>query len=437
MKSRKKITKTVFVTIITFVALVAGSCHKGEKAYSFETTVAKKGTIINTITATGTLEADTTVLIGTQVSGVINKIFVDFNSIVKKGQLLAVLDTTPLQTAVRQSQASLDQSKGEVEFQRATFERYQALLDKKLIAQADYDQVKYNYAIARADLKTAQAGYDKAVVNLNYAYITSPILGVILNRAVDQGQTVASSFSTPNLFTVANDLTQMHVEANVDEADIGQVKNGQPVDFTVDAFPTEIFKGDVRQIRLQPTVTSNVVTYTVIVNAPNPEKKLMPGMTANITVLVQKVDSVLIVPGKALRFTPDAAWLAEYLKNNPFGKNQNQGRTGADSAAYNARRQNPGAANQPNPGQYQAGNQTGKKPVIVWVKSGDVIHRARVVTGAIDATNAEIKYGIKEGDEVILSMSLGGKPATATAAATPTTTSPFMPQRPPQGATRR
>ena len=143
---------------------------------------------------------------------------------VKKGQLLAVLDTTPLQTQVRQAQASLDQSKGEVEFQRATFERYQALLDKKLIAQADYDQVKYNYAIARADLKTAQAGYDKAVVNLNYAYITSPILGVILNRAVDQGQTVASSFSTPNLFTVANDLTQMHVEAAVDETDIGQVR---------------------------------------------------------------------------------------------------------------------------------------------------------------------------------------------------------------------
>jgi HlyD family secretion protein len=446
MKSSRKITKTVIVTMIALGALAAGSCKKGSKEYTFETAQVKKGTIINTITATGTLEADTTVLIGTQVSGVINKIYVDFNSVVKKGQLLAVLDTTPLQTQVRQSQASLEQSKGEVEFQRATFERYQALLDKKLIAQADYDQVKYNYSTARADLKTAQAGYDKAIVNLNYASITSPILGVVLNRAVDQGQTVASSFSTPNLFTVANDLTQMHVEANVDEADIGQVKNGQPVDFTVDAFPTEIFKGSVRQIRLQPTVTSNVVTYTVIVNAPNPEKKLMPGMTANITVLVQKVDSVLIVPGKALRFTPDAAWLADYMKKNPFGQRPGAGGAGRPGGTGGTGQAGAGGAPDPavaaqyqaNAAQLQAGGaQAGKKPVIVWVKSGDLVHRTRVTTGAIDATNAEIKSGLKEGDMVILSMSLPGKSATTTAAATPTTTSPFMPQRPPQGTGRR
>jgi HlyD family secretion protein len=447
MKSRTNFTKTFIVAIIALDVLLAGSCKKGSKEYSYETAVVKKGTIINTITATGTLEADTTVLIGTQVSGVINKIFVDFNSVVKKHQLLAVLDTTPLQTQVRQSQAALDQSKGEVEYQRATFERYQALLDKKLIAQADYDQVKYNYSTARANIKTAQAGYDKAVVNLNYAYITSPILGVVLNRAVDQGQTVASSFSTPNLFTVANDLTQMHVEAAVDEADIGQVKQGQPVDFTVDAFPTEIFKGDVRQIRLQPLVTSNVVTYTVIVNAPNPDKKLMPGMTANITVLVQKVDSVLIVPGKALRFTPDAAFLAEYMKNNPMGQRQGTGGagrpagtggaaagTGAAAAGTGGAAAGTGgapgtAAGQPNPG--GAGGQAGKKPVIVWVKEADKVSRVRVATGAIDGSNAEIKFGLKEGDEVILSMTLGGKSSTTTAAAAPQqTTSPFMPTRP-------
>ncbi len=212
--------------------------------------------------------------------------------------------------------------KVEVAFQSATYERYKALLDKKLVAQADYDQVKYNYDKALANLKTAQAGYDKAMVNLNYATIYSPINGVVLNRAVDQGQTVAASFNTPNLFTIGNDLTQMQVQANVDEADIGQVRDGQPVDFSVDAYPNETFKGTVRQIRLQPVVTSNVVTYTVIVNAPNPEEKLMPGMTANITVLTQEVDSVLTVPGKALRFTPDAAFLAEYMKNNPYGQRQ-------------------------------------------------------------------------------------------------------------------
>ena len=432
MKRRKNIKKAVYVIITSLVFFVAPSCHKGEKAYSFETAIVTKGSIINTITATGTIQADTTVLIGTQVSGVIKKIYVDFNSHVKKGQLLAELDKTPLQTQVQQAQASLDDSKSEVEYQQASYERFKALLDKKLVAQADYDQVKYSYNKALANLKTAQAGIDKAKVNLGYASIYSPIVGVVLNRAVDQGQTVAASFSTPNLFTIGNDLTQMQVQANVDEADIGQLKTAQPVDFTVDAYPNEIFKGSVRQMRLQPVVTSNVVTYTVIVNAPNPEKKLMPGMTANITVLVQKVDSVLTVPGKALRFTPDAAYMTEYLKKNP-PPNRNQGAGSTGQAAGTERQRNPGetgqsGAGQGNAGQYQAGSQTGKKSVIVWVKTGDLIHRARITTGAIDGTNAEIKSGLKEGDEVILSMSLASKSTTTAAAAA--TTSPFMPTRP-------
>ena len=251
--------KSISVTIL-LVLMISVSCHKSEKSYTYETTVAKKGSIINTITATGTIQADTTVSIGTQVSGVVKRIYVDFNSNVKKGQLLAELDKTPLETQVQQAEASLEDSKSEVEFQTATYERYKALLNKKLVAQADYDQVKYNYDKARANLKTAQAGYDKAKVNLAYAIIYAPISGVILNRAVDQGQTVAASFNTPTLFTIGNDLTQMQVQANVDEADIGQVKKDQPVDFTVDAYPTEVFKGAVRQVRLQPVVTSNVVT---------------------------------------------------------------------------------------------------------------------------------------------------------------------------------
>jgi HlyD family secretion protein len=451
MKRRRKIERTVIVIITSLVFFVAGSCHKGGKSYAFETSIVKKGSIINTITATGTIQADTTVLIGTQVSGVIKKIYVDFNSNVKRGQLLAELDKTPLQTQVQQAEASLDDAKSEVEFQTATYERYKALLGKKLVAQADYDQVKYSYDKAKANLKTAQAGYDKSKVNLNYASIYSPIVGVVLNRAVDQGQTVAASFSTPNLFTIGNDLTQMQVQANVDEADIGQIKKDQQVDFTVDAYPNEIFKGSVRQLRLQPVVTSNVVTYTVIVNAPNPEKKLMPGMTANITVLVQKIDSVLIVPGKALRFTPDAAYLAEYMKNNPFGQRQGMGGTGrpagtggnavaggnagtgapgapgTNQPGSNQSQRPQGAAGQVNPGEFQSGGQSGKKPVIVWVKSEDKVRRVRIVTGAIDGTNVEIKSGLKEGDEVILTMSLTGK-STTTAAAT--TTSPFMPTRP-------
>jgi HlyD family secretion protein len=437
MKSRRKINGTVILIITLFLA---SSCHKGGKAYTYETAVVKKGSIKNTITATGTVEADTTVLIGTQVSGVIKKIYVDFNSHVKKGQLLAELDKTPLETQVQQAQASLEDSKSQVTFQSATYERYKALLDKKLVAQADYDQVKYNYDNALANLKTAQAGYDKALVNLSYATIYSPIDGVILNRAVDQGQTVAASFNTPNLFTIGNDLTQMQVQANVDEADIGQVKDNQPVDFSVDAYPNETFKGTVRQIRLQPVVTSNVVTYTVIVDAPNPELKLMPGMTANITVLVQQIDSVLIVPGQALRFTPDAAFLAEYMKNNPYGQRPRNGGMGASGrmggqAGQAGQGGEGGQAGQGGgfqagqSGGFQAGGQQAKKPVVVWAISNDTIHRVRVTVGAADATNTEIKSGLKEGEEVILSMT----PATKETASSQTR-SPFMPQRRPQPA---
>jgi len=430
MKRQINIRKAVWTILIQIMFLSSLSCKKGANSYSFETTVVKKGSIINTITATGTIQADTTVSIGTQVSGVIKKIYVDFNSPVKKGQLLAEIDKTPLQTQVQQAQASLDDSKSEVEFQTAAFERFKALLEKKLVAQADFDQVKYSYNKALANLKTAQAGYDKAIVNLNYASIYSPITGVVLNRAVDQGQTVAASFSTPNLFTITNDMRKMQVQANIDEADIGLLKKGEPVDFTVDAYPTEVFKGDVRQIRMQPIVTSNVVTYTVIVNAPNPDTKLMPGMTANITVLVQKVDSVTTVPGKALRFTPDAAWLAEYMKTNP--SNRRPG--GGTAQAGNNERQRPaGEAGPSNTGEFQAGSQSGKKPVVVWIKEGDKVHRVRVTTGAIDGANAEIKSGLKEGDEVILSMSLAGKGASSATAAAATTTSPFMPTRPAGG----
>jgi len=428
METGRKITLTVFAASAATVLLVMSSCNRNNNGYTLETATAKTGSIVNTITATGTIEADTTVLIGTQVSGIIRKIYVDFNSVVKKGELLAVLDTTPLQTAVRQAQANLDQARAEVEYQKATFARYQALLQKNLIAQADFDQVKYNYATARANLKTASAGYDKALVNLSYATIVSPISGVILNRAVNQGQTVAASFNTPNMFTIANDLTQMHVEADVDEADIGQVRQGQPVDFTVDAYPDEVFKGDVRQVRLQPTVTSNVVTYTVIVNAPNPEKKLMPGMTANITVLVQKVDSVLVVPGQALRFTPDAAFMAEYMKQNSQGRSE-----GAEGMQRGQRQQE--AQTTEGAGMFEGNTGNEHRPVRVWIKSGDSLHPQRVTIGASDPVNTEITSGLKKGDVVVLSMI----PAEDT---NPSqrgngTSSPFMPRRPRRTRTTR
>ncbi len=446
MKRTVKTRLLVSATVAAVILFSFSSCRKGNSAYTFETSVAKKGSIINTITASGTIQADTTVSVGTQVSGVIKKIYVDFNSVVKKGQLLAELDKTPLETQVQQAEASLEDSRSEVDFQRATFERYKALIDKKLVAQADFDQVKYNYDKAMANLKTAQAGYDKAVVNLNYASIFSPISGVILNRAVDQGQTVAASFNTPTLFSIGNDLMHMQVQANVDEADIGMVQPGQPVSFTVEAFPTETFKGDVRQIRLQPVVTSNVVTYTVIVNAPNPGEKLMPGMTANITVLVQKVDSVMLVPGKALRFTPDAAFLADYFKKNPppwAQKNGSQGVQGQERASGQQGSSEQGGSpvaaqgvtQAASPFETPAGEQTWKKPSVVWVRNGDKIHRKRVTIGVSDLSNTEIKSGLEPGDTVILSMTLASGKASAAAKTSTTSTSPFMPQRP--GSTRR
>ncbi len=424
------INSKVNVLASLILMLLCVSCHKRNNSFVFDTAVAKKGSIINTITASGTVQADTTVSVGTQVSGVIKKIYVDFNSNIKKGQLLAELDKTPLETQVQQAQASLEDAKSEVEFQTATYDRYKALLEKKLVAQADYDQVKYNYEKALANLKTAQAGYNKAIVNLNYASIYAPISGVVLNRAVDQGQTVAASFNTPTLFAIGNDLTQMQVQANVDEADIGQVRKGQPVTFTVEAYPSEVFKGVVRQVRLQPVVTSNVVTYTVIVDAPNPDKKLMPGMTANITVLVQELDSVLLVPGKALRFTPDAVYMADYLKNNPMPQRQGKGGNGQPGNENSQRMER--TAGQSGPGESQFGSATGeqtwRRPV-VWVENGNKIHRKHVETGASDATNTEILSGLEPGDTVVVSMSEGSKSRADAKAPAATASSPFMPQR--------
>jgi len=433
----KRIAKTgLLLSVAAAAGILFGvtSCHKKNSLYTYETGVVKKGSIINTITATGTIQADTTVAVGTQVSGVVKKIYVDFNSVVRKGQLIAELDKTPLETQVQQAEASLEDAKSEVEYSKVTYERYKALLDKKLVAQADFDQVKYNYDKALANLKTSKAGYDKAIVNLNYATILSPISGVVLNRAVDQGQTVAASFNTPTLFSIGNDMTHMQVQANVSEADIGMVLKGQPVSFKVDAFPTETFNGDVRQVRLQPVVTSNVVTYTVIVNAPNPDLKLMPGMTANITVLVQKIDSVLLVPGKALRFTPDAGFLAEYYKKNPppWMKNNPGGTQAGTSGGQMQRRssEQTGAASA-SPFEAQSGGQGWKKPIVVWVKNGDNLHRKRVETGASDASNVEIKSGLEPGDTVILSMTASTGSSTAANKDQQTTaTSPFMPRRP-------
>ena len=385
-----------------------------EKTISFETAKVGRGTISNTVTATGTLEAIKTVSVGTQVSGVIEKLYVDFNTQVKKGQLLAQLDETPLLAQLDQSKSAVDQAEAQVKYQKATYERYKVLISKKLIAQSDFDLAEYNYSNAMGNLKNAQSQYSKNKINLAYARIYSPIDGIILNRAVDEGQTVAASFNTPTLFTIANDLTQMRVEAKVDEADIGKISNGQRVEFTVDAYPLKKFDGTVTEIRLQPVASANVITYTVVINAPNPDKILMPGMTANANFFTTERKDVVVVPSKAIQFTPDEAALATYNQSLVAGSPQASAPGMGEPAPM---------MGTPVP-QGQASESSDKT---VWVKNGPNVHPQKVQVGVTDEIHYEVLSGLKEGDEVVVAMT------TATAAQVKAATaakSPFMPQRP-------
>lgn len=417
-KSLLYIGSAVVVLAVGF--LVYRSIGKNKQSVSIETAKVERGTISNTVTATGTLEAVKTVEVGTQVSGVIEKIFVDFNSQVKKGQLLAQLDETPLIAQLEQTKASVDQAEAQVKYQKATYERYKALLAKKLIAQSDFDLAEFNYNNALGSLNNAKSQFDKNKINLSYARIYSPIDGTVLDRAVEVGQTVAASFNTPTLFTIANDLTQMRVEAKVDEADIGQLVNGQRVEFTVDAFPARKFSGNVTEIRLQPVTSNNVVTYTVVIGAPNPENILKPGMTANATFYVTERRDILLVPAKAIHFTPDPLVMAAYMP--PMG---------GDGAKASEPPMGGGAM--PAGGAMMKEKSTNDSIQMVWIKSANGLHPQRVTVGATDEINYEVVKGLKEGDEVITSMT-SSAPAQA-GTATPAAKSPFMPQRP--GGTKR
>lgn len=376
--------------------------------YSFETVKVVKGDITNTVTSTGTIEAITTVEVGTQVSGIIEHVYVDFNDNVKQGQVLARLDETPLRTQLEQSQASVDQAKAQLDFQEATWNRMKVLYEKNLIAQADYDQAVYNYQNSKALLNNAKSALDRARVNLAYATIYSPIDGVVLNRAIEEGQTVAASFNTPEMFTIANDLTQMEVRASVDEADIGQVRLGQRVQFTVDSYPDEKFEGSVSQVRLKPVTTNNVVTYVVIFSAPNPGKKLMPGMTASATIFIEEKQNTLILSGKAVRFTPDSEYLMKMMKEAM--KN--------GTAEGMPAEMDPSAMKMPVPSVgMTAGSmpegllQSGSFPELpggiktVWVKNADnSLKPVMIKLGIQNGSSVEVLSGLNEGDEVVVAM---------------------------------
>lgn len=378
---KKKVKWFIILGIVALIAIICivKATKSSKKELVIRTHVVSEYTVENTVTATGTIEPVETVDVGTQVSGKVEKIYVDFNDVVKKGQLMAELDKLTLNQNVSRAKASLTSAESQLNYAKLSYERTKQLYESNAATLASYQEAQNTYTQAQMSQKNAQAAYDQALVDLSYAEIYSPIDGVVLDRAVEVGQTVAASFSTPTLFTLANDLTKMQVEAAVDEADIGQVKIGQRVTFTVDAYTYETFEGTVNQIRMKATTTSNVVKYTVIISAPNPDLKLFPGMTANVTIITEEATG-LAVPAEALNFTPDEQVLRNLQK--PEMPNNSQRPPRGETL------------------------QMGAEPVshdMVWIQKNGSIMPRPVKVGMSDVAYKIIEEGLQEGDSVVLS----------------------------------
>lgn len=420
---KKGIVISLAVIITAGLANVLKSLVNNEITVTFITTTVERSNISNTVTATGTIKALVTVKVGTQVSGILKDIYVDFNDTVRKGQVLARIDETSLKTQFEESQAQVDQAQAQFAYYASTYNRFKVLYEKNLVSRSDFDLAVYNYENSKASLANAISSLARSKANLDYATITSPIDGIVLNKAVEEGQTVAASFNTPELFTIVNDLTRMEVQAHVDEADIGKIKQGQRVEFSVDAYPNLKFEANVSEVRLQPVKSNNVVTYDVILSAPNPDKKLMPGMIANATIYVEEKANVLTLPDKAFMFSPDTDLLKKFMP----GRNHNMGKTG--TSAQKAETSSPqktsdlfsGVSCQLSQDTYSdgmiPGHISGKKR-LVWVKDKQSgLRLIPVVTGIENGTSVEILTGLNEGDEVILSVKeITKKPFTTGAA---------------------
>jgi HlyD family secretion protein len=312
---KKKVTYSSIITIVILLVAYFVFFNSKNKSETYTTGVVKKGEITVVITSTGTLEALSTVDVGTQVSGIVTKLLVDYNSEVKQGQLLAIIDTTTLSAQVRDAKASLDKAQAEYKLKYALHERNKKLFETKYLAETDLLTSETDVESAKAALKSAELSLEKAIMNLRYAYIHAPISGRIINKSVEQGQTVAASLSTPTIFTIAQDLSKMRILASVDESDIGQIKEGQKVKFTVQTYSDKEFYGSVTQIRLQATTVSNVVNYTVVIQADNKDKMLLPGMTATVDFYVNNRTDALLIPNGALRFEASDNLKAEVRKN--------------------------------------------------------------------------------------------------------------------------
>lgn len=401
MKNKRNII--IGSIVILILAFTAYSFLKSndDAVIEAQTLTAKKGDVTTMVTATGTIEPITQVEVGTQVSGVVEKIYVDYNSIVKEGQLIAELDKTNLKAALTQAQASYDNAVSQRNYMQTIFDRQKTLYENQVISKSDYDDALYNYETAKGTVTQRLSDLEKARTNLSYADIYSPINGVVLSRAIDEGQTVAASFSTPTLFTIAQDLKEMQVEADVDEADIGGVQEGQRVTFTVDAYLGETFEGTVTQVRLDYTETSNVITYTVVIKADNPDLKLKPGLTATISIYTLELKDVLSTEAKAINFKPTHTLLMAYNEQHNLPTEPRKG----------------GARN----------NEEGKTRV--WVlESNGAISPKEVTLGASNGVNVQILSGIEEGDKLV--YSLKSESPIEQQSAGGADESPFMPQRP-------
>ncbi|QDO94956.1 efflux RND transporter periplasmic adaptor subunit [Formosa sediminum] len=384
MKTNKKIILTSIVAVI--IAVGAYSYFGKDKAVLIEakTVTVKKGDVTTMVTATGTIEPINQVDVGTQVSGVVEKIYVDYNSVVKEGQLIAELDKTNLKAALTEAQAAYDNAVSQKNYMQTIYNRQKTLFENKVISKSDFDDATYNYETAKGTVIQRLSDLQSAKTNLGYANIYSPINGVVLSREIEEGQTVAASYSTPTLFTIAQDLREMQVEADVDEADIGNVTEGQRVTFTVDAYIGQTFEGKITQVRLDYTETSSVITYTVIIKADNPDLKLKPGLTTTISIYTLELNDVLTAEAKAINFKPLPQVMDAYDEQNKIVMVHPEGDNGPRS---------------------QSDENESDDSAVVWVlQSNGMISPKHVKLGASDGVNVQILEGLNEGDKLVYSL---------------------------------
>lgn len=413
---KKKLIYISITLIIIIAALYYFVIRSSAEEIKYRIDKVSKGDIVIQVRATGTVNPVKTVQVGSQVSGIIEKIYVDFNTEVRKGQIIAQIDSTFIYASVKQAEANVERTQAQANDAKRNLTRTTELFNKGLVSQAELDVATTNFESSTAQLKQTNAALDQSKVNLKYAIIRAPIDGVVISRDVDVGQTVASSFQTPKLFSIANDLKKMQVEASVDEADIGNVKIGQEVTFTVDAYQHQEFMGTVSQIRLSPQNVQNVVTYVVIIEVPNPDLKLMPGMTATVSILVDERNDVLRIPALALRFQPPQSVKEKFEKQREESKKDST-KSGRDSSKERAR-MNPEKFKEfftsMNRGKMPEGvpkpdfQKLRKMIQSVWVMTNkDELKPVRVRIGISDNRYVELLGGdIKEGDEVIIGMEI-------------------------------